>query len=257
MKSYFTAIGSWGDVLACLGNIYFTNPETINIIYFGFDPNIKNFLEIQPKVREVVHIIPKNDTHFLRLTTLASMKADLNQLFKIEGKIIATHVDHDALPNRNFQCNISKTYEKNNKILFQPYSLQSNRLDEHWPFWMDALNWLLEENDIILTGNSKSHQLFKNEPLPEFPTHPRLTNLIDQTDSMEDVFALAEACKFVITTNNCLASWTAMKEIPALIMHTKRVNPYFYRWINCGQNIILPNETTLEEFKAKFLIYYI
>lgn len=272
---YITVIGAWGDALAALGNaslLQRANIQEYKVIYFGFDRNIKTFLKWQPGVQSVIHVPPKNWEHYEKVCLLACCTENVNHThwlplldLKIDGIVIQTHItDYLQRENpeycvRDFECVLERSFPKFRKptLLFQPYSVQSSTFQEHWPHWMEALDWILEETewDVVVAGARYVYSPVgeSNFVFPELPEHERLTVMVGKTQSMTDVFALADACQGIVTTNNCLSMWSVITDKPALVVHTKREYPYFHNWIDYGRNKVLPFGTSLEEFKRCIL----
>lgn len=272
---YITAVGAWGDVLAALGNASLLKQRGIgkyNVIYFGYDKNIKTFLEMQPEVDEVIHAIPRDPNHYKDVCIEACCThkqkwkhwVDMAGL-DINGFVIQTHVDfylQEENPEyciRKFDCSLNIEVEdfKNPTILFQPYSIQSAMYEDHWPHWLEALDWILNnfEYDVALVGKMNGDRPFGDSHFmfPELGDHPRLINLVGKTKSMMEVFAMAQKCKAIVTTNNCLSMWSIIKDIPAVVMHTRKWFPYFRNWITNEPNKVMDCESTLEEFKEVFI----
>jgi hypothetical protein len=110
----------------------------------------------------------------------------------------------------------------------------------HWPYWNDALKWLLEE-----TG--QTFALVGVGYTVDGDPHPRLRDLLNCAPSMEHIFALAEHAKGVVTTSNALAHYCAMQRIPCLIggnepLEMAGAGNVFRQWLRGGVNGTPPFE---------------
>ena len=271
---YITVIGAWGDALAALGNATLlerANIEHFGVIYFGFDPHIKTFLELQQGVEEVVHIKPQSKEHYEEVCLMAcctensnwkDWKPLLRTELDIEGIIIQTHIT-DFLQRvspetcvRDFQCKLATEPVPFAKptILLQPFSVQSSTFQEHWPYWTQTIDWLLENGgfDYVLVGLPKGIRPCDGEVefvFPGVPKHPRLYNLVGKTTSMIDVLELADQSHGIITTSNCLSMWSIIRKKPALVMEAAKKSRYFSNWIRSEPNTLLEQNTPFEDFK--------
>lgn len=273
---YTTVVGAWGDMLAALGNMSLLRKQGMDdftVIYYGYDPKIKDFLEIQYGVKEVKHYLPVSPDSYYLICAIACATdcsplewlklVDPNLEFK--GTLIPTHVSIGLHRNpicvRDFTCNLPYEHQGFDipTILFQPYSVQSSPLDFHWPHWMNALDWLLDKftkMQVVVCGLKIGKCVNGDEvPFPELPTHKRLINMVGQTESMMDVFAIADKAEMIVTTNNCLSMWSLLNGMGATVMHKKSKYPYYLKWIDCYPNAVLPFEATLEDFQDEALAY--
>ena len=276
MNEIWTLVcGAWGDALASYGNICKVLDEKglqkANVVYYGLDKEVSKFLKHQKRIDKVMRLDISEPLVYFKYAGLAA--GDFNSWMKITGlneqipDLIPTHInryyniENPTDCNRDFEVQIPdadpelnlKQYEP--YILFQPYSCHSCTFDKHWPHWMEALNWVLENVDgkVVLVGNLTSDfdQTFK------FPwiEHPRLVNLVGSTTSMVDVFHLMNNANGVVTTSNALSIWSILTKKPALVVCNqiiKERSKYYYNWIHHEPNKVLEPTSTLLEIEKEF-----
>ena len=275
---YASIVGAWGDMFASYAHLSLisrlTPLEKFNIIYYGYDPHIKTFLELQNNINSVIHIKPKNKEEYEDIAKESGNTESKEWLSKIvpdidAKQIIPTHLNSfpklQGIYIRNFEYNLPETSLEipENSILFNPYSMQSVPLRGHWRFIPDALEWLIENTDynIILIGQEKYHHvLYGDTEFPLYISHPKVTNLVGKT-SMLDVLAIAQKCKAIITTSNSLSMWSIISNKPCIVMLNSMLDDpqkdtsvyYFKEWINCPPNKLLSNRASLEDFEKVML----
>jgi hypothetical protein len=238
-------------------------PLPLKVIYYGFDKTIPVFLREQPFVQEVREVYPRSKEDYWYFID-ASCGSDLPiedwapELLRGTGlsekDLCIAHVDYYCSLNPAnihlwdrpavLPVNFPK---KTNTLLLHPRSEQSYEWHTHWPWWYDAIDWLLENTDytLLLTGVKWTRQ----------ETHPRLVNLVGQTGSMMDVLALAESCEGVITTCSALALWSVIQDIPSLVCMNQMLSArrgFFRRWIENPPNVIVEYGEDLSIFVKQF-----
>ncbi len=135
-------------------------------------------------------------------------------------------------------------------LLVQPYSFSGVPEEQHWQYWLDAIEWLLNVSDIeiVLVGHNypeKLHSRFasiRNE---------KLINLIGETESMLDVYGLAKQSVGIITTANSLSMMSIALGKPAITVLPvlfRLLGRYYYNWINRQPNVVLENDIDLRSF---------
>lgn len=275
--SYCTALAAWGDTFAACGNIIRllreTDTDQVGVLHWGFDPHIATFLNAQPWVREARNIRPASPAEYnsLVLNTLFSDTPKKVWGFPLTVRsgiplkeITPTHVNyklmqkpiinrwHDAvLPEREFEIardilNTVVPAGTKKLCLLNPISLQSVKNENHWPFWDEAVQWLLAETDytFILTGhkwNNPNH----------FGEHPRLINLVNKTPTNMSVLALAQIIGRNVTTCNSLSLWNTMQRIQSVVCNNKAMidpNYYFRLWISVSNNRVVQYDDGMDEF---------
>ena len=276
MTLWTTAIGAWGDIFVSCGNIIKLLREegrdSCSTVYFGLDDNIKEFLEYQDFIDEVYHLKLGGEHLFDALMYQAqhdySRWLSLTKLDALSSVPVRTHVtpelvhssncfrDFDLkLPPRPRDQRLPESF-----LLFQPYSIQSNTEATHWPYWMVALEWILDNTDyhVVMVGRDG----VLGSPDPNFSTpkfkHPRVTDLVNETSSMMDVLNMASLAKGIISTANALPIWCIIKKIPALVVYNliiKEKAPYFYQWYKADPVMTLESDSGVIEFAEGFTTY--
>lgn len=232
-----TLAGNWGDIFCAIGNVKAMMKDKglseMGVVFYGRDPKIAEWLRLQPWVREVVTIIEK-DKEVMTKTygKLCQVKpqyalAEWQRLIGQSGVklmmdgIAQTHLvlsedrepkywDGPVLPAeahdwaQNICSAISGPF-----LLVNPLSVASNAMEDHWPFWGPALQWLLDTTTvpIVLTG----------ENLIEWAPHPMLINVSGMSRTMMDVLALIHCAAGVITTGNNIGHYCIIAEKPAVV----------------------------------------
>lgn len=282
MNNIWTLVnGAWGDFFACYGNICKVlnqrNISKANVVYYGLDPDVLRCIKIQDNINQVINLEISEPDLYFKYAGLAA--GDFHTWTKITGldkkipDLIPTHIsryyniENPTECNRSFNLKLiepTQSWEPffslyNSYIVVQPFSCHSCSFDKHWPYWVDAIYWLLDNCDkkIVLLGQltSKIDHRFK------FPwiEHPNLINLVDQTDSMFDVFKLVDRADCVISTSNALSMYSIITNKPSLVVCNQIIKEnarYYYNWINHKPNKILDCDISLTEFKDSFKFFY-
>lgn len=272
--------GAWGDFFACYGNIckllQERNLEKTNVVYYGLDSDILRCIKIQDNVNKVINLeISDPDLYFKYAGLAASDFLAWTQVTGLDKKIpnlIPTHISRYYNIENPTECNrsfflklpVDKQKWEPFSVLYQPYivvqpfSCHSCRFDKHWPYWVELIYWLLDNCDkrIVLIGQltSKQDHRFK------FPwiEHPNLINLVDQTESMLDVFEIVENSEYTITTSNSLSMYSIIKQKSALVICNQIIKQnafYYYNWIHHKPNTVLDYTVSLAEFKDHFKFF--
>jgi hypothetical protein len=271
-----TAVGSWGDSLCAYGNICKLledrGEEKANLVYFGLDQNVCEFFKAQDNIDKVSWLKIDKPELIGRYIALASK--DPQQWAKETGidHLQDLHHTHITLKdqfeksnecNRDFDPQLPPCQggwpeflaEKRPYILFQPYSTQSCDYSGHWPYWKEALRYVLEKTDknVVVVGEMPETltEVYDLDCLE----HPRMTCLIGQTRSMNDVFHIANRAAAIVTTSNAISIWSILKNIPALVACNRIIKegtPYYYNWIKDKPNVVLDHESNMEHFRAGF-----
>lgn len=277
-KNIWTLVnGAWGDAFACYGNICKLlenrNLEKANVVYYGLDPDIVLFLKSQEKIEKVRVLNISEPQLFFKYAGLAA--GDFPAWMQITGldeeipDLIPTHINRYYNLENPTECNRTFTirlpqvktnwldfYKSHGSyILFQPFSCHSCTFDRHWPYWVQCLEWVLENTNkkIVLVGQltSGSDHRFK------FPwiEHSNLINLVGQLDSMVDIFYLMNYADYCITTSNALSMYSIISDKPSLVVCNQIIKEralYYYNWIHHKPNQVLDANIGLEQFKTSF-----
>lgn len=277
---WVTAIGAWGDVFGACGNaltaLKATGGRQVGVLYYGFDRDVWEFLDVQPWVREVRHLAPAGAKEYKRLTHTAcaephrpetwlpAMLARLPGLafdWQAEGAVWPAHVGHGLqqapvihrwqhahlMPEAREGARAWRRRLSAARLyLLHPVSTQSCPLEAHWPHWVTAVRWLLAATPhaYLLTGHGYDGRAFG--------FHPRLVDLVGRTASMLEVLALAEVCDGLLTTSNSLSMWSVMQDLPAIVACNRHLSPggYFHAWVDTPPNRLVPTHAPLSAFQA-------
>lgn len=279
MNTWTTLVGSWGDSLCSYGKICKLlkdrGEKKANVVYFGLDQNICELLKSQPNIDKVSWL--KIDTPSVIGKYINMAVRDVPQWLEETGikdqlpDIVPTHVTlKDQHQNyndcyRDFDLLLPPSLgnwdeflaDKTPYILLQPYSTQSCSYEDHWQFWKQAMNYLVEKTDKNIVVVGEMPDTLKDIFDLELFENPKVTCIVGQTRSMLDVLHIANGASAIVTTSNALSCWSVIKKIPALVTCNKIIKeatPYYYNWIKSGKNIVLDHDANFESFKAAFSV---
>jgi len=250
--------GAWGDVFCACGKVVEMlnsySMDEIDIIYYGRDPKITDWLGRQTWCRKVIPMIESSVDEMTKQYAMACQvrayhsREWLSDMLDKYGHHVGfagpTDVALTQLRLNEFE---QPKFWKNPRLspdarlwahevaaevgspfyVLNPLSIASNKMRDHWRFWNDAIVWLLDD---ARCGNAV-FVLVGEKPI-DWPDHPRLRNYAGQSKSMEDVLALAEESLGVITTSNNLGIYTPLAEIPAVVVCARTCGPetFYHRW---------------------------
>lgn len=277
MKEIWTTIhGGWGDAICNYGNIRKAlvdhQADLANVVFFGLDKELISFIKAQKQIGKVRHLEMSDNSQYWQFTTLAA--CDFQTYTKVTGlnekypEIIPTHIGNyyniqnptlchryfdPVLPDPKFDW--QEILPNEPFILFQPFSCHSCTFDLHWPHWIEALEFVLNnyKHKVVLIGQLTS-QFDRAFSFP-WIEHPNLINIVGQTPNMIDVYHIMAKAAFVITTSNALSMWSVVSNKPALVVCNKaiaNVAKYYYNWIQHEPNVVLECTSTLSEFCSSF-----
>ena len=271
---YATVFGAWGDCLCTLGNVRErlsqVGQKQCEAIYWGKDPSVADFLRCQRFFSRVIDCVPDEPWQYYDLIQRCvdgryypeGWLKDLLSWATEEvdpGPIAMTHLrfvmEPEPRPIQRWHYGIlpASVREKAKQIvkdfrpdlILHPRSENSTPWSKHWPHWDEAIDFLLEQGyRIILTG--KGYQVSK--------VHRCLLNLVNQTESMMDVFALAEACGRVICSNNSLAHWCVVQGLPAMVClhaNTLGAEDYYREWMQVPHLSLVEMNEGMNVFQEK------
>lgn len=277
MEEIWTTVhGGWGDAIANYGNIVAflkeSNQDKANVVFFGLDKEIIPFLKAQKHIDKVQHLKITSISEYPYYTTLAM--CDFPVYTRITGlhdnfpNLVPTHIsnfyliENPKLCNRIFNLELPPQKLEWESVLplnepfivFQPFSCHSCVSDLHWPYWLEALNFILENISlkIVLIGEIKSN--YDSRFLFPYVEHPNLVNLVGQTPNMSDVFHIVNKSVGVVSTSNGLSMYTVTNKKPNLVICNKIIKTsafYYYNWIHHPPNIVFDCDLTLENFKIE------
>ena len=277
MSKYGTACGVWGDIIVGLG--YFKHHiGSGEILYLGNNKQVTDYLECQPFIKRVINVPVTNEEDWKKywIYTVFGYAVDHDPNYHIEVKdpffragykesqFTITHLHQElALPEQpiyQWEGNDLPKYAKDwakefaktlpeNFILFQPFSFNSNRPQDHWPHWDQLASMITSytNQNLVLIGHgwlpgiaNRSKNILSD----------KIINLYEKIPSMLHVFALAEYAGGIITTSNSLGHWCQIANIPCVIIcNTKSSRPhYIYRRVLEWPTITcIHHDTELEE----------
>ena len=224
--------GSWGDVIAGL-QFFRDRIGRGNVIYYGDDPSIAEFLRCQSFIDEVIFVAPSAsvdplEIHFSvwgnggRLSS--SILEELEPCGVPRDLLVGCGFDWNhphptcireplSLPEEVERWAQTQVGDRGKPTyLLMPYSFHSTRKEDHWPHWYEFMQTLFAASDaqFILAG-----QAWSGKP---FEKHVNVKNLIGQTPTMMHVMALARFCRATITTSNGLGLWCGSQTLPAIVI---------------------------------------
>jgi hypothetical protein len=273
MKEIWTTVhGGWGDFIANYGNIRVALEENqadkANVVFYGLDKDIIKFIKAQKYIGEVLHLQISNKADYWRYANMAFsdflLYKKLTGLDKKIPDLIPTHITHfynnnPHLCNRYFdmvlptpQFDWTDVLPKEPFIVFQPFSCHSCSYKKHWPYWMDALDFILNLSPfkVVLIGQARS--IHDSEFIFPWVEHPNLVNIVGQTPNVIDVMHIMSISLGVITTSNVLSMWSVVSNKPALVVCNQVIKEFamlYYNWIHHEPNLVLDSDVNLEEFK--------
>lgn len=256
-------LGTWGDTICAMGHFQ-ANLGSGNAVYYGNNEQIIEFVRCQPFIHRVevvkepsrerfyenVGLLWKSATHF---EGLANVLED-NPWGLTVDDFVNTSVDwgyaqYDAaeIPiarglavteDARQYAGILLSNLPKPVYLVQPYSINTNRMEHHWPFWREYIGWMLHDRGkhFVVCGQGWDSSWLK--------PRDNLTRLVNKCPSMTHVFALADAADAVISTSNSLAHYCASNDRPCIVVGTERSSEpteYFHRVLR-GQHLRLYNK---------------
>jgi hypothetical protein len=268
-NNWYLISGAWSDALIGYYNICKDveqkGKSKANVVFYGIDLTVVKFLKQQEKIDRVSSLLIDDFDHYIEYLRLSKNDfADFMQktglINEIPDLISAHHLELNksdcsvALQNPDLMESANyKAYQP--YLVFHPYSCHSSFFTEHWPYWMAAIDWALETQNvkIFLTGQlmSEIDHRFK------FPwlEHPNLMYLVDQTKSMFDVFNMVKYSQGVVTTSSGLSCWSRVLHKPTMVICNKVIkekDPMKYEWIHSPQNTVFDFQLSWGDFKTEF-----
>lgn len=271
---FFLTVGAWGDVFAGMGHAVKLMQKCdgdYGMVHYGFDPDISVFLEEQKLFKEVKHAMPDSRAEYQRLVGLAGRASNglqqwLPEIVQKVGvaaentipvqmhDVYKSHVEPERwfnarLPDR--YCKWADVFLKEEGLdrfyLLNPVSLQCVSPEDHWPYWNDAIKWLLSctSEKYLLVGERGIYGVGENA---------NLVNLSGYTESMLEVLALADRSAGIITTVNSLTLWSVIQAKACVAASHKQHNKqrYFCDWIEHYPNKIVEYDQGLDVFSTLF-----
>jgi hypothetical protein len=273
--SRFFVMSAPGDTFCAIGNamLHHAWEEPADFLYYGYDPDVAEFIRVQAFCKSCVDVIAKSDDEYQRSVLELAVK-----LKPLEGgyndylrTILPPEIDPASLhlvhigeqAKREYRIKRWKNpqlpevvrawaeqcffrHDARKSILLNPYSFQSNTIQRHWPHWVQAILWLLREFPDVrfyLTGHGFHHKF----------SAPNLVDLVGQTPSFMSVLALANLCDGIISTTNNLTHWAVMTGTPCVspCVWCMSVDWYYFRkWVNVEPVRLVEYTSPIESFQA-------
>jgi hypothetical protein len=279
-----TAVNAWGDSMVAYGNARALiqqgfGEQAFGMVHYGFDPAISAFLSHQEGVGEVRHVRPENEAaRRYWVSVMSNPNVPLSdyagELLRGTGipaeRVARTHVYHlnfpqpvhrwqgPVLPEDSLswaQAFAGRVSEGRPFLLLHPYSTQSSALEGHWPWWRQAVEWLVA--DVAPKFGVKI--LWTGAVAPIDIRSPWLVNAVGLTPSMLEVFALQRLAALTICTSNGCAHWAVIDQKPAVVSCNNHMIPddplpgghIFKRWISTPPVVQVEYRDKLEVFQRR------
>lgn len=277
MEEIWTTVhGGWGDAIANYGNIVAflkeSNQDKANVVFFGLDKEIIPFLKAQKHIDKVQYLKITDVSEYSAYMLLANydfqLFARLTGLHDNFSNLVPTHIsnfyliENPNLCNRIFDLELPpQKFEWDSVlpahepyILVQPFSCHSCLFKNHWPYWLEGLNYIIENSPvkIVLVGKIKSG--IDLDFLFPYLEHPNLINLVGQTPNMSDVLHITNKSSGIISTSSGISLYSITNNKPNLVVCNqliKKSSLYYYNWIHHPPNIVFDCDLTLENFKIE------
>lgn len=263
---YSFVAGTWGDVIAGLGNHQHLMRELGQdggaVIYYGPDPAIAAWLTAQPYVTYVMDLrspgpvsgIPTNPS--VRHVWLS----ELNRRFDPgldPDEVWPCHVDftlRERLPVHRPELSTApelaewadsgSSEAELPTVLLQPRSETSCLWEGHWPHWYEAVNLISTDATCFLCGKGD----FDRSLFPR----ASLADMVNKTPTMPHLFALADACDAVVTTSNALSLYAAAKGLRTVVccnVTHRRPEQFFTRFARGPRSRIVEHWEGMDVFE--------
>ncbi|MBS1722336.1 MAG: hypothetical protein JSS66_04955 [Armatimonadetes bacterium] len=125
-------------------------------------------------------------------------------------------------------------------FLLQPFSINTNKLSDHWPHWHEYVRWLMHDQSkhYVTCGvgwDDSGFQKLSN-----------VTRLVGKTPTVMHLFALADLADGVITTSNSLAHYCAANRLRTVVLAVERNSEptEYFRKVLHGDNLSFFNKFT-------------
>lgn len=232
-KNWVRVNGNWGDTIIQLNyGRAATNNEQLNVIFYSSLPHreqIKEFIANQECIGEIIDLESLFDNITSRLRRFwwgpeesKECKKQLDIKFPeidniVIDSIIQNNPSASMLQSSCFPFVIPPKYIKDSPIekpyvVLLPFSFISQLPAHHWSHWVELLQYVISKYpqlNFVLCG--KDWNIEGNCP-------PNLINLLGKTETIYDVFNLANNADYTITTANCLSHWVRTNNLPSAII---------------------------------------
>lgn len=272
---YGICLGPWGDIICALGHFYQLTPNK-ECLYYGYlspQQSVLDFLNAQKYISKAHFVVPADmetyrSSNRLMWNTSASVRRegiikalshtcynpdqveDTNLNYGFSGYNapdipLAPQID---LPNYCTEwAQDVALYLPRPFYLVQPYSVNTNHMNDHWPHWSEYLRWLVHDQNkhFVTCGVNWNDNIVSK-------LH-NTTRLVGKTPSVMHMWALASLADGVITTSNSLAHYCAVNKLRTIVLAAERNSEpteYFHHVIK-GQSILFFNK-----FSSYFRVCY-
>lgn len=234
-------LGPWGDIICALGH-YQSLLGSGNMVYVGYMPGAEEFLAAQDFIDRVAIVRPADREEYRECVRMMwSKDAGVRRqgiLRVLEGSAINADQVVDTNLNYGFsgyapeEIPIARGLKLPRECeawagdvirhlprpvyVLHPYSVNTNRLEAHWPHWVDYMNWLAHDQSkhYLTCGVNWSDA--------SFAKLSNVTRLVGKTPTVMHLFALADRADAVITTSNSVAHYCAANERRAVVLSVER-----------------------------------
>ncbi len=268
-----TLAGNWGDVFCSAGEVKALMADkelpSVGAIFYGRDPKIAEWIGNQPWCSEVLSIIePDKDRMTETYGRLCQTKPQYARIAWMDLLKDYPQVREDEIAFTNL-CLAETRYPKYWRgavlpeeahawadsvassvegpfLLLQPLSIASNRSEDHWMQWGNAITWLLENVSVPL--------VLVGESVIDWPAHPLLVNASGMSKTMMDVLALAERSAGLVTTGNNLGIYGPIcgKEAVVCLARTCPKHTFYHRWYEHESISLVEHGDLLSDFQRLF-----
>lgn len=259
---WYGMMGSWGDALINYGFAKWDSAQrgedSFGVLYIGKERAIADWLLLQPRVQSVWHVPMGRRRDYLRLYNRWFARYPGETAYQVLEKYAGhTGIDFRALRHLPMGlyfhplCPMPRDYEpvlpewprawaksvakslrsiapSHKLVVFHPYSLNSTKLEAHWPHWHEAWDLLCKRDTYAVLTGLKTQTARDAFRLPLFTADAR-----GRTETMMHLFALCDEADYIVTTSNSLSHWGALRGKPTLVCanraHSSR-SYYFRRW---------------------------
>lgn len=256
-------LGPWGDVICALGHFQAAMPSG-GMVYVGYLQGVDKFLAAQDFIEEVKVVRPEDREEYSHCVRLMWNRDPAARREGIARVLSGTGIDPDVVEDTNLNYGFSgyepapipiasglKLPPECNAwaddvvrhlprplYLLHPYSINTNRRDEHWPHWTDFMNWLAHDQSkhYITCGLQWSDSAFAK--LSNF------TRMVGRTPTLMHLLALADRSDAVITTSNSVAHYCAATSKKALVLSVERNSEptEYFKHVLKGENMLVFNK---------------
>lgn len=230
MKEYATIYGAWGDILVSIQECFKQGYSKFLILSNQSD--IENFMLAQNFVEDVIKL-PFEEKYLSMLNNERDLSDYCSKLFHKNISVKNLSFDYS---NNTTRYDIYKSFnvdEKSKKwameiyeqlpekfILFQPYSINSSSMSDHWKYWDQLIKYHLSKKiNVVACG--------RNIDFSKFDKFDNFYDISNSTNSFQQIFALCHYADKIISTSNGLSFYCASNDIESIIIMNRSASNYF------------------------------